>query len=247
MADQQQQQLRAALAVAIVRSKKERDAQLASCQQRIGALEAELQRSKAATAALYKLVRRHVAGSTQQPAGRQAGPGSSPPEEEAAGGSHPVPAAAAASSQVALYASGLAEVQAQLAALGTSGVAAAAGAELELEQQQQQQQQLEARATSMAKLLQHLQLMRVAQAAQQRAGNEREQGLALELLDAPQHRHVCSFVVDVLLQMPASDVRAAYMSACATTLAALLQAGDIAAAPAGAGSGGIVGAHVGIR
>jgi hypothetical protein len=87
-------------------------------------------------------------------------------------------------------------------------------------------------------------MMRVVQAAQQRAAGEREQGLACELLDAPQHSHVCSFVTEVLLQMPASDVRAAYMSACATTLAALLQASSIAAAPGGrAGGAGDAGAR----
>lgn len=69
------EQLRNALAIAIVKSKKQKDAEVASCQQKIATLEHELIRAKAATSQLYKLVRRHLCHSTaaywnQQPATR---------------------------------------------------------------------------------------------------------------------------------------------------------------------------------
>jgi hypothetical protein len=80
----------------------------------------------------------------------------------------------------------------------------------------------------MGKLLQHMQMMQVVKAAQQKPSREDEVSLAGRLLDAPAHQHCCSFITDVLLHMPPSTVRSAYMSASASTLASLLNASSTA-------------------
>lgn len=109
-------------------------------------------------------------------------------------------------------------MQAQLAALNTTSIQTTSAA----------QEALLSKASSMGKLLQHMQMMQVVNAAQQKVSKADEISLAGRLLDAPAHQHCCSFITDVLLHMPPSAVRSAYMSASATTLGGLLHASSTA-------------------
>jgi hypothetical protein len=210
------QQLRNALAIAIVKSKKQKDAEIASCQQKIATLEHELIRAKAATSQLYKLVRRHISATAQQLTGTNSLPPGRAGTIETA--SPPTSQPDGHTDEALLYAAGLAEVQAQLAALDTTSIQTTSAA----------QEALLSKASSMGKLLQHMQMMQVVNAAQQKVSRSDEISLAGRLLDAPAHQHCCSFITDVLLHMPPSAVRSAYMSASATTLGGLLNASSTA-------------------